>query len=168
MLQRGFNVYPNTTFSLTGFAEFEQQLLALRNGVRSDLTARNTLVKAAKDSMSPVYNQVIATAPYNEKNDGPIHLRDTARLDAHIPSSKDKLSDYVNPTDAVIAVVSVKKSAVSLAQEFGTRKMSAQPFLRRALFQNADVVLSSLKTELGHWIPTYAAKLAKGNKHGIK
>ena len=159
-------MYPKTTFKLEGFADLEAQLLALGNGIRSDLTARNTIVKAAKESMVPVYNQVVATAPYDENNTGPIHLRDTARLDARIPSSKDKLSDYVNDTDAAIAVVSVKKSAVSLAQEFGTRKMSPppHPFLRIALFQNSKVVLDKLKSELENWIPAYAKKLAKRKK----
>lgn len=157
-------MYPKTTYTLEGFAEFEQQLLALGEGFRSDLIARNTMVKAVKEAMVPVYNQVIATAPYDEENTGPIHLRDTTRLDARIPNGKDRMSDYVNPTDAVIGVVSVKKSAVSLAQEFGTRKMSAQPFLRIALLQNAETILTKLKSELENWIPAYAAKLAKWKK----
>ncbi len=157
-------MYPKMTYKLEGFADFEQQLIALGEGFRSDLIARNTMVKAAKEAMVPVYNQVIATAPYDEENTGPIHLRDTTRLDARIPNSKDHMSDYVSDTDAAIAVVSVKKSAVSLAQEFGTRKMSAHPFLRIALLQNAETVLTKLKSELENWIPAYAAKLAKRKK----
>ena len=157
-------MYPTVQYKLEGFKEIEQQLLALGEGLRSDLAARNTIVKAAKEAMEPVYNQVKATAPYDESNTGPIHLRDTTRLDARLPSSKDRLSDYVSPTDAAIAVVSVKKSAVSLAQEFGTRKLSPQPFLRIALAQNAQLVLNTLQTSISEWIPKYAAKLAKRKK----
>tara|TARA_R110000868_G_scaffold272773_2_gene532031 strand:- start:19866 stop:20351 length:486 start_codon:yes stop_codon:yes gene_type:complete len=149
---------------LEGFAEFEAQLLALGNGMRSDLAARATMAKAAKIAMEPVYTQVATTAPYDEKSTGPIHLRDTVRLESRIPSNRDKSSNYVNESDAVIAVVSVKKSAVSLANEFGTKNMAAQPFLRRALDSNVDNVLTILKSQLGAWIPAYAAKLARQRK----
>lgn len=147
-----------------GFAEFEAQLLALGNGLRSDLAARATMAKAAKIAMEPVYTRVATTAPYDEKSTGPIHMRDTVRLESRIPNNKDKSSDYVSETDSIIAVVSVKKSAVSLANEFGTAKMSAQPFLRVALDSNVDNVLTILKSQLGTWIPAYAAKLARRRK----
>jgi len=154
----------NRTIQLEGFAEFEAQLLDMAKGFKADAVARNTLAKAAAVAMQPVYAQVLATAPYDEKSKGPIHLRDTARLDFRIPNSKDKESYYVSDTDAAIAVVSVKKSAVSLANEFGTRKMAAQPFLRRALDSNAENVLTILKSELARIIPEYAAKLSRRRK----
>lgn len=154
----------NRTFKLEGFADFEAQLLALNDGMRSDLTARATMAKAAKIAMEPVYTQVLTTAPYDENSTGPIHMRDTVRIDSRIPNNRDKASGYVNETDAVIAIVSVKKSAVSLANEFGTRKMAAQPFLRRALDSNAENVLTILKSQLGAWIPAYAAKLSRRRK----
>jgi hypothetical protein len=71
------------------------------------------------------------------------------------------MSDYVSDDDAAIAVVSVKKSAVSLAQEFGTKKLNAQPFLRLSLSRQATSVLSILKTELARIIPEYAASLRR-------
>jgi hypothetical protein len=70
----------------------------------------------------------------------------------------------VNDTDAVIAVVSVKRSAVSLANEFSTAKMPARPFLRPALDQNVEAVLGLLKTRLATIIPEYALKLSKRRK----
>jgi hypothetical protein len=91
-------------------------------------------------------------------------MRDTIRLDARIPNEKDKRSEYVNETDAAIAVVSVKKSAVSLAQEFGTSKIPARPFLRISLQQDSGTVLDALKSQLGSRIPDYAAKLARRKK----
>ncbi len=154
----------NRKFQLEGFAEFEAQLLDMAKGFRADAVARNTLAKAAALAMEPVKNQVLATAPYDEKSKGPIHMRDTTRLDWRIPNSKDKESYYISDTDAAIATVSVKKSAVSLANEFGTAKMPAQPFLRRALDSNAGNVLTILKSELARIIPEYAAKLSRRRK----
>lgn len=149
---------------LEGFAELEQQLLQLAQIGRADLVARNTMVKAAKRAMEPVYYRVEQTAPYDEKNTGPIHLRDTVRLDARIPNGRDRQSKYVNETDAAIAVVSVKKSAVSLAQEFGTSKLNPQPFLRPAIDNLADEVIRKLGNELGSFITDYAKKLNRKRK----
>lgn len=150
---------------LEGFAEFEQQLRDLAQGYRADLVARNTLVKAARNAMLPVYQRVEQTAPYDESNTGPIHLRDTVKLDARIPHGRDKMSKYVNETDAAIAIVSVKKSAVSLAQEFGTSKMpNGHPFLRPALDSQVEIVLDALKSELAYIIPAYAKRLNRRKK----
>ena len=152
---------------LEGFVEFEQQLMQMAEDFRGDLIARNTLVPAAKTSMQSVLNSAKNRAPVGDKpRDGknPIHMRDTIRLDARIPSNKDKLSDYVNDTDAAIAVVSVKKSAVSLANEFGTSKMAAQPFLRIALQENVNNVLTELKSALAVGITDYAKKLERRRK----
>lgn len=153
------------TVKTDGFEELERQLKELAEGYRSDLVARNTLVKAAKEALVPVWQTATTLAAYDPNNIEKIHMRDTLRIDARIPTGKDKLSEYVNETDTVIGVVSVKKSAVSLANEFGTAKMSAQPFLRPALESNIENVLSKLKSELSHLIPAYAKKL---RRKGIK
>ncbi len=111
---------------LEGFAEFEQQLRDLAQGYRADLVARNTLVKAARNAMVPVYRRVEQTAPYDEENTGPIHLRDTVKLDARIPHGRDKMSKYVNETDAAIAIVSVKKSSWTSVQRFAKNSLRVQ------------------------------------------
>lgn len=155
------------SFELEGFAEFEQQLRDMAEGFRGDLVARNTLVPSAKAAMGVVLDAAKSRAPVGDKPrdaKNPIHMRDTIRLDARIPSGKDRMSEYVNDTDAAIAVVSVKKSAVSLANEFGTSKMAANPFLRPALQENAEAVLTELKSQLAVRIPDYAKKLARRKK----
>lgn len=153
------------SIQLEGFAELEQQLLQLAEIGRADLVARNTLVKASKRAMEPVFYRVEQTAPYDEKNTGPIHLRDTVRLDARIPNNRDRQSKYVEETDAAIAVVSVKRSAVSLAQEFGTREMpNGHPFLRPSLDSLAEEVIRKLGNELGSFITEYAKKLNRKKK----
>ena len=156
------------TWKVEGFAELEQQLKAFSDGYRYDLVARQTLVKAAKTSMERVLFDVIANAPYDTDRpatdaDKP-HLRYTARLDARIPYEKDKMSDFVKDTDAVIAVVSVKKSAVSLSHEFGNARTGAKHFLRNALESNATKVVNDLKSELAIIIPEYAKKLSRMRK----
>lgn len=148
-------------FKTEGFEELEQQLLELAEGFRGDLVMRNTVTKAVNAAMQPVLSSVIARAPYDENNNGPIHLRDTARVNARIPTASDKKSEYVSPTDAVIGVVSVKKSAVSLSQEFGNARTAAQPYLRVSLESNRDNIINILKSELAVSIPAYAKKLAK-------
>lgn len=155
------------TFELEGFDEFEQQLKAIAEGFRGDLVARNTLVPSAKIAMESVFNSAQSMAPVGDKprdSNNPFHMRDTIRLDARIPTEKDRRSEYVNETDAAIAVVSVKKSAVSLAQEFSTSRIPAKPFLRPALQNNAGTVLTVLKSQLASRIPDYAAKLARKRK----
>jgi HK97 gp10 family phage protein len=153
------------TIETEGFADLEKQLQELAEGYRSDLVARNTLVKACKEAMVPVWQTSTSLAAYDVSNVQNIHMRDTLRIDGRIPNAKDKMSEYVNETDAAIAVMSVKKSAVSLANEFGTAKMAARPFLIPALESNIPKVLNRLKSELSYIIPAYAKKL---RRRGLK
>jgi len=152
-------------FDVQGFAEFEQQLTELARGYRSDLVARNTLTKAVKSALVPAYNTSFGLAHLGPPNESGIHMKETLRIDGRIPNEKDKMSEYVNETDAVIGVLSVKKSAVSLANEFGTAKMAANPFLREGLESKMKEVTDALKYELSFLIPEYAKKL---RKRGIK
>lgn len=157
----------NRMFRVEGMEDLEAKLSELMDMHRADSAARATIVKAAKDAMVPVADQVRATAPYDPSprtEKSPIHLRDTVRLDARIPTKRDHQSIHVNPTDAAIAVVSVKRSAVSLAQEFGTKKIPAQPFLRRALEQNAETVVNNFKTSFAEYLMTYANKMERRRK----
>ena len=154
----------NVTIKTEGFAEFEEQLLAMAEGYRSDLVARNTLTKAVKVAMEPVLQTAISLAHYGEKNYSGIHMRNTLKLEARIPNQSDNRSAFVKDSDAVIGIVSVKRSAVSLANEFGTAKMAARPFLIPALERNLTVILSKLKSELSWLIPAYAAKLNRKRK----
>lgn len=154
-------------WKVEGFEELEQQLLEIGKGIQTDKLVRGTMVKAAERAMRPVLERVKQSAPYDpaprtEKN--PIHLRDTARLDARIPHGRDMASKYVNETDAAIAVVSVKKSAVSLAQEFGTSRLPAQPFLRPALQSLREDVVDSLRIYLGSFIVQYASIKRRNRK----
>jgi hypothetical protein len=104
---------------LEGFAEFEQQLKEMAEGFRGDLVARNTLVPAAKVAMESVLQTAKTRAPVGDKardSKNPIHMRDTIRLDARIPSEKDKRSDYVNETDGEIGRASCREECDELCR----------------------------------------------------
>ena len=157
----------NKMWTVDGLEDLETQLSALMDIGRADKMANKTLVAAAKHAMEPVANQVQTTAPRGTKprdERNPIHMADTVRLVARIPTASDRKSILVNQSDAAIAVVSVKKSAVSLAQEFGTKKIAGQPFLRRALQDNADKVIDIFKKDLGDLIANQVAKQSRRRK----
>lgn len=151
-----------------GFAELEQQLAEMAKGIEADKLVQGTVVKALKRAMEPVYYRAIALAPVDNENprssSRPFHMRDTIKLTARIPSESDRESVYTSPTDIAIGIVSAKKSAVSLANEFGTAKRAAKPFLRPALAQETTKAIDILRDELSNIIPAYAARLAKKRK----
>lgn len=151
----------NITFKTEGFAEFEQQLEGLSKMFRADLVARNTMVKAVKQALVPAYDTAYSLAKLGPPNNVGIHMKETLRIDSRIPNASDKLSDHVRDSDAVIGILSVKKSAVSLANEFGTAKMKARPFLRPAFESNLENITNTLQSELSYLIPAYAEKLRK-------
>lgn len=155
-------------FRIDGLEELESKLSELMALGRADNVARQTLVKAAQAAMETVLHEVQATAPYDAEKPrdakNPIHLRDTVKLTARIPNDTDRRSTMINQTDTAIAVVSVKKSAVSLAQELGTRKLAPQPFLRPALAKHRDNVVATFKDELAGYITQVAAKQARRKK----
>lgn len=155
-------------FQLSGFAEFEQQIMDLANGFKMDTVLKETLAKAAEKSMDSVYYAAMAYAPYDVENprseSRPIHMRDTLKLKSRLTTPNDRDAPSIGENSVVLAIVSVKRSAVSLAQEYGTSKIPARPFLRPALQYGAQTVISDLKTNLAEIIPAYAQKLARKRK----
>ena len=150
--------------TISGMSELNDALITMASDIqsKSELNAfKRMLRNAVEKSLQPVLASVIADAPYDEENLGPIHLRDTAKVTARIPTVNDKKSHFVNESDAVIGIVSVKKSAVSLSQEFGNAHTPPHPYLRVGLAKNADRVLGILKTELSTGIQDYAQAIAK-------
>lgn len=153
---------------LEGFSELEATLLQLSGEISSrgeNLEFRRILTKSAEAAMRPVEESAYALAPYDanrpSSKNGQPHLKNTVRLDARIPTDKDRQSHYVSESDAAIAVVSVKKSAVSLSQEFGNARTSAQPYLRVSLERNRTKVVDILKSEMEARMGAFIQRLAK-------
>ena len=155
-------------FRIEGLEQLQSQLAELMQLGKATDIARGTLVKAARNAMEVVYYDVLTNAPYDAEKPrdarNPIHLRDTVSIAARLPTATDRKSTMINQTDTAIAIVSVKKSAVSLAQELGTKKLAPQPFLRPALERNRDNVVATFKDELQTYINQIAAKQAKRKK----
>lgn len=155
-------------FEITGFADFEQQIIKLGEGLSMDVVLKNTLAKAAEQSMQSVFHAAKAYAPYDVENPrseySPFHMRDTLRLRSRLTTPNDRGAPSINDNSVVLALVTVKKSAVSLAQEYGTKKTPARPFLRPALQYGATQVISDLRDSLAEIIPAYAQKLARKRK----
>lgn len=155
-------------FELSGFADFERQITEMAKGFQADTVLKNTLAKAAERSMESVYYAAIAYAPYDIKNPRneyrPIHMKDTLKLTSKLTTPEDRDAPSVGENSVVLARVTVKKSAVSLAQEYGTSKIPARPFLRPALQFGIQTVISDLRSSLAEIIPAYAEKLARKRK----
>lgn len=151
-------------FQLEGFAEFERTLIELGNMYRADLVAKNTLVKAAKEAMMVTLPVAQQNAPFDESHidttEKP-HLRETLKVSARIPADSDKKSDYVNDTDAAIAILSAKASAVSMSQEFGNARTPPHPFLRISVESKLSDILNTLQSQLEIEIPKEAERVAR-------
>jgi hypothetical protein len=91
-------------------------------------------------------------------------MRDTLKLKSRLTTPNDREAPSINENSVVLAMVTVKRSAVSLAQEYGTSKIPARPFLRPALQYGAQTVISDLKDSLAEIIPAYAQKLSRKRK----
>lgn len=148
-------------WKVEGFEELGQALANMSKMYRADLVARNTMVKAVKEALVPAYESAYSLAKLGPPNKENIHMKETMRIDGRIPRDTDRESYFVREGDAVIGVLSVKKSAVSLANEFGTSKMAAQPFLRPGFESSINSMLDVLKTELSFLIERYAKTAAK-------
>lgn len=153
-------------FKTEGFAEIDQQLTELVRDIQSPSEFKQfkkILSMSTRRALQPLEEDLKARAPYDaEHNTSGIHLRDTTRIDTRIPTVQDKKSIMVNESDAYIAVLSVKKSAVSLSQEFGNVRTVAQPYLRITAQTGAAKATQVLKAELSQRIPEYMQKVLKG------
>lgn len=141
-----------------GFDDFEALLVQMGEDFGYKETTRNVLTKSAKIAMEAT---VLPAKLMARANTG--KMRDSIRVDARIPNQGDKKSAYYKQGDAVVAVLSVKQSSVSLGEEFGTAKKAGKPFLRPALESNQETVLRRLSSALAFTLNAYKARKMKGN-----
>lgn len=150
-------------YQTEGFADLERQFTEIIQHVRADTAVRQNFVKALRLAMEPVRAAVQENAPYDNENprgpSRPFHLRDTVKLIARLPIEKDMKTGYGNENVIAVAVVSVKKSAVSLAMEYGTSRIGARMFMRKALKNQAENAIKIFKDQLSIMLPAYMAKI---------
>ncbi len=142
---------------VTGVDEFEDLLIEIGKDFGFREATRNVLTPSAKVAMEPVADTARSLARVKTGR-----MRDSLRVDSRIPTAKDRQSAYVEPDDAVIGIVSVKQSAVSLSEEFGTADKAGHPFLRPALESMQGNVLRRLQSSLTFRLEKYRARKAKG------
>lgn len=152
-------------YTIEGVSELQEQLEAISNSWRADLVVKQTVVKAMREALIPVASEMYNRAPYDEKNITLPHLRNSVNMDVHVTRDTDKQSFFYEEGDFVTGVVFVRRSNVALAQEFGNARTPAHPFIRNALSNKINVVLTTFKTQLEEILPQYWAKL---NKRGIR
>ena len=134
-----------------GLADLEKMLLDL---LLKD--AKRVLRKAAKDSMTPVQLSMAVNAGFNsESNDA--HMREEIEV-------KTKMGNTKAGKDTALTVrVGPKKEHVmkAIAQEYGTYKQAARPFMRPALQDNMDSITQCFKDTLSEQIGKTQRKYAR-------
>lgn len=140
-----------------GFDDFEALLIEMGKDFGYRETTRNVLTKSAKIAMETT---LLPAKSMARSDTG--RMRQTIKVESRIPNNRDRKSSYVHPDDAVIGILSVKQSAISLGEEFGTSKKSGHPFLRPALESNQEQVLRRLSSALAFTLDAYKSRKMKG------
>jgi HK97 gp10 family phage protein len=161
----------------TGVHEFEQVLNEMQNDF-GEKDQKKILTSAIRKSMAPVLSKARQLAPIDTGG-----LRASLRIEARKPSRRDKKSIYVNPSDVVIGTVTtasgkqlakkkftnvktgqkqvgIESDGRAIANEFGTAKMAAKPYMRPSLETTTSSVLSELSRNLATQLAKYKSKKA--------
>lgn len=171
-----------TNFEITGLQDTLQVFEDLANEIGDRKATSKVLIPAVREAMKPVLAASKILAPKDTNR-----LVESLVIRAKRPSAKDKKSNYVKNTDAVIATVSTRpiakkhkkeyqtvKSKVSkkeffeskgyfydaraVAMEFGTKSVAPKPYLRPALESQAQAVSASLGIIIKNKIEKYRSK----------
>lgn len=156
------------TIKLEGIGAVDQALKDLEREFGDKMAQSKVLVPAVREAMKPV----LAAARQNAPKD----TGDLARsliVEARRPTKRDRRSKYITQSDTVIAAVTtasgkklkkmgIKSDARAIAQEFGTAKNPAQPYLRPALEANAQNTVNRLAEILARRITEFRQKHSKG------
>ena len=159
----------------TGAEELEQLITEMQDdfGIKDQ---KKILTAAVRKSMAPVLSKAQQLVLVDTGG-----LRASLRIEARKPSNKDKRSIYVNPGDVVIGTVTtmpgkqlakkkftnvktgqkqvgIKSDARAIANEFGTAKMAAKPYMRPSLETSTQAVLSVLGDNLKAQLIKYKSR----------
>lgn len=156
------------TIKLEGIGEVDKALKQLEEDFGAKTAQAKVLVPAVREAMRPVLLDARQNAPEDTGD-----LMRSLLVEARRPTKRDRRSKYVTQTDTVIAAVTtasgkklakmgIKSDARAIAQEFGTARHPAQPYLRPALEANAQNTINRLAEILARRIQQYRAKMGKG------
>ncbi|HCG7654224.1 hypothetical protein P3538_13555 [Vibrio parahaemolyticus] len=141
------------SWSVSGLKELEKALTEL--GQKAGLKA---LRKASREAMGGVQLSMAMGAGYNSDSPDGEHMRDsikisTKKLDSKHGGKDNALATRVGP--------SKKHSQKAIAQEYGTAKQAADPFMRTALYENRHRIVRTFRTVLATEIQKAIKKQAK-------
>ncbi|EOX4836919.1 HK97-gp10 family putative phage morphogenesis protein [Vibrio alginolyticus] len=141
------------SWSVSGLKELEKALTEL--GQKAGLKA---LRKASREAMGGVQLSMAMGAGYNSDSPDGEHMRDsikisTKKLDSKHGGKNNALATRVGP--------SKKHSQKAIAQEYGTAKQAADPFMRPALYENRHRIVRTFRTVLATEIQKAIKKQAK-------
>jgi HK97 gp10 family phage protein len=105
---------------------------------------KKVLRQAGREAMAGVQFAMASGAGYDPGTSG-AHMRETIKISAKIADSKNGGSDNAV---AVRVGPSKQHSQKAIAQEYGTAKQAADPFMRPALFDNREWVVNTFKSAL--------------------
>ena len=118
---------------LEGTGEVDNALRRLEADFGQKESAKKVLVPAVRESLRPVLNQAIASAP---KDTGGLAL--SLRIEARRPTSKDRRSKYITQTDTVIGAVTTASAKKLAKMSEGKGLLSARRKLKKLGFENAE------------------------------
>jgi hypothetical protein len=181
-------------FKVDGAKETLEVFENLRDQIGDHRKSSRILTKVARDAMRPVLAMAKSLAGANQDTG---MLYRSLDIVSRRPSRKDMRSNYILPTDSVIAMVTTKPipkkiktemnaevghlwesdrkgfkkarrkfyesqdvfyDARAIANEFGTAKMAAQPYLRISLESQQQLVAGLVTLLLAQEISKYKAK----------
>ncbi len=140
-------------WDVSGLKELEKALTEI-----GDKAGLRTLRKVSREAMTGVALSMAMGAGYDENSQEGEHMRDSIKItskkmDAKHGGADNALATRVGP--------SKKHSQKAIAQEYGTARQTADPFMRPALFENRHRVVSTFRTVLATEIQKAIKKQAR-------
>lgn len=127
-------------WDVSGLRELDAKLAEIAD----QKTQLRVLRKAGREAMTGVALTMAMGSGFDTDNRGGEHMRDSIRI---IAKKQDRRGGRNNAV-AVRVGPARKHSQKAIAQEYGTEKQSADPFIRPALYNNRHRIVSTFRTVL--------------------
>ena len=151
----------SVSIKLEGVGSVQAVFRELADEIGDKKATSKILIPAVREAMKPVLAKARTDAPVDTGG-----LKRSLQVEARRPNRKDKRSKYITNTDTVISLVTtapgkklaklgIKSDARAIAQEFGTARNPAHPYLRAALESQSTSVVNNLAGILARRIDKY-------------
>tara|TARA_R110000868_G_scaffold169212_1_gene404167 strand:+ start:138 stop:611 length:474 start_codon:yes stop_codon:yes gene_type:complete len=151
----------SVSIKLEGIGSVQAVFRELADEIGDKKANSKILIPAVREAMKPVLAKARTDAPVDTGG-----LKRSLQVEARRPNRRDKRSKYIANTDTVISLVTtapgkklaklgIKSDARAIAQEFGTAKHPAHPYLRVALESQSTSVVNNLAQILARRIDKY-------------